>query len=137
MKEEIYSFKESDPRMGAAMEEARRTLRTFFNAYVAPKPNQRSFLLKVLFEVDGEREHIWVADINASVFPLQGVIANEPRIDGFSFMQQVSFHPSKISDWMFIEDGYLVGGFTTQVIRSGLSPAEKEEYDASAPYKFR
>jgi hypothetical protein len=67
MSGDIYSFPESDPRMGAAMEEARRSLRMFFDAYLAPEPNQHSFLLKVLFESDGAREHIWVAEINALV----------------------------------------------------------------------
>lgn len=54
-----------------------------------------------------------------------------------NFMERVSFLPSQITDWMFLEDGYLVGGYTTQVIRAGLTTAERAQYDASAPYKFR
>ena len=34
-------------------------------------------------------------------------------------MQRVEFQPSYISDWMYIENGYLVGGYTTRVIRDG------------------
>jgi len=137
MKSDIYPVPESDPRMGVAMEEARRSLRTFFDAFVAPKPNQDSFLLKVLFENDGTREHIWVADINATVFPLQGTIANEPGIEGLSFKQRVSFHPRQISDWMFVQDGYLIGGYTTKAIRASLTLAERVKYDKSAPFKFK
>jgi uncharacterized protein YegJ (DUF2314 family) len=137
MDDAIYTFDESDPAMGAAIDEARRNLRTFFEAFIAPKANQTSFLLKVLFEVDGEREHIWMADINAAVFPLEGTVANEPRLPGLEFMKRTTFHPMQISDWMYLEDGYLVGGFTTQAIRARLSPAKRIEYDAQAPYKFR
>ena len=109
----------------------------FFDAFVMPKPNQKSFLLKVLFEQDGKGEHLWMADINAKVFPLEGTVANEPRLNGLKFMQRATFHPSQVSDWMYVEDGYLVGGFTTQVIRAAMSPEQRQKYDARAPYKFR
>jgi uncharacterized protein YegJ (DUF2314 family) len=137
MNDELHQYRESDARMGFAIEDARRTLRTFFDAFVSPKPNQKSFLLKVLFENGQSREHIWVADINASVFPLEGTVAIEPKIPGLKFMQRANFHRSQITDWMFVEDGYLVGGFTTQVIRAELSPEQRAKHDAGAPYKFR
>ena len=133
----IYDFSASDERMRTAIEQARRTLRDFFEAFAEPKPNQESFLLKVLFESQGKNEHIWVADINASVFPLEGTVANEPELPSLTFMQRTSFHPSQITDWMYIEDGYLVGGFTTRAIRAGLSGVERADYDANAPFKFR
>jgi len=123
--------------MRDAIQSARQTLRDFFDALANPMPNQESFLLKVLFESQGKKEHIWMADIDASVFPLEGTVANEPEISGLSFMQRASFHPSQITDWMYIENGYLVGGFTTLAIRAGLSRQERAEYDSNAPYKFR
>ena len=52
-------------------------------------------------------------------------------------MDKVEFHPSQISDWMYVENGYLVGGFTIQVIRDSLSTEERAVHDASAPYKFK
>jgi uncharacterized protein YegJ (DUF2314 family) len=133
----IYNFSEQDPRMEFAINEAQRTHEEFFDAFTSPKENQNSFLLKVLFESEGEVEHIWVADIDASVFPLEGTVANETSLNGVEFMQRISFHPSKITDWMYLENGYLIGGFTTQVIRSSLSAEERAEYDANAPYKFK
>lgn len=123
--------------MNFAIEEARRSLRSFFDAFVKPKPNQKAFLLKVKFHEGNSTEHIWLADIDASTMPMTGTVGNEPHIKGLSFMQRVEFRPEQISDWMYIEDGYLVGGFSIQVIRSGLSPSERADYDAKAPYKFR
>ena len=133
----IYNYQEDDPKMAFAIEEAQRTLEEFFDAYSAPKDNQEAFLLKVLFENEGDAEHIWMADIDASVFLIEGTVANEPNLDNLNFMDRTTFHPSKITDWMYVEDGYLVGGYTIQVIRSSLSPDEKLEYDKNAPYKFR
>jgi uncharacterized protein YegJ (DUF2314 family) len=137
MEDSLVFFGETDPRMRFAIQEARRTLRTFFDAFVTPKENQTSFLLKVLFRSGAEKEHIWVADINASVSPLEGTIANEPKLAGLRFMERTTFGPSQITDWMYVEDGYLVGGFTTQVIRSCMSPSQRAEYESHAPYKFR
>ena len=137
MSDRIVSFESSDQRMRFAIDHARASLRQFFDAFLAPKANQTSFLLKVHFEVKGESEHIWMADIDASVMPLTGTIANEPNLPGMAFMKRASFDPSQITDWMYVEDGYLVGGYTTQVIRSFMSPEERAEHDAHAPYKFR
>jgi uncharacterized protein YegJ (DUF2314 family) len=133
----IVSFKADDARMQFAIDQAKASLRTFFDAFVSPKDNQKSFLLKVYFEVEGEGEHIWLADIDASVMPLTGTIANEPSLPGMTFMNRAFFHPSQITDWMYVEDGYLVGGYTTQVIRAAMSPEERAEYESHAPYKFR
>jgi uncharacterized protein YegJ (DUF2314 family) len=137
MTDTIVSFSSEDERMEFAVDEARRTLRTFFEAYTSPKSNQTAFLLKAMFESGSNTEHIWLADINASVMPLEGTIANETDFPGLSFMQRVTFEPMQITDWMYIEDGYLVGGYTTRVIRAGLTQAERVEYDANAPYRFR
>jgi uncharacterized protein YegJ (DUF2314 family) len=136
MSDPIISFSDQDKRMAFAIDEARESLGVFFDAFCAPKNNQTAFLLKVRFESPEKVEHIWLADVDASVMPLQGTVANEPDFPGLKFMQRVEFHPSQITDWMFIEDGYLVGGFTTQVIRSGMTPEERETYDANAPYRF-
>ena len=137
MKGRIVFYDDDKPKMNDAIEEARRTLRSFFDAFLNPKPNQTTFLLKVEFSEGNQVEHIWVADIDASLFPIQGTIANRPNLESIRFKQRVEFHPSKISDWMYIEDGYLVGGFTTKVIRQGLTAEERVKYDANAPYKFR
>ena len=137
MNDEISNFSEHDPRMELAINEAKSTLKHFFDTFANRKQNQNNFLLKVRFENDGEVEHILVANIDANVFPLEGTVANEPNIKNIEFKQRISFHQSEITDWMYLENGYLVGGFTIQVIRSSLSQEEKAEHDANAPYKFK
>ncbi len=133
----LLSFTEDDVQMRFAIEEAQRTLKQFFDSFSRPKPDQEHFLVKVQFSVAGQVEHIWVADIDASVSPLQGTLANETDLPGLKFMERVEFHPTQITDWMYVESGYLVGGYTTQVVRNAMSMAERAEYDAAAPYRFR
>jgi uncharacterized protein YegJ (DUF2314 family) len=133
----VSPFLDDDPSMRFAIEEAQRSLPHFFKCFASPKPGQDYFLLKVRFEVEGSTEHVWVADVNASVSPLEGTVANETSLPGITFMDRASFQPQQISDWMIVEDGYMVGGFTTQVIVGRMQASERAEHLASLPYKIR
>jgi uncharacterized protein YegJ (DUF2314 family) len=119
---QIVSVAGDDEEMLSAINGARKSVRQFLEAYFAPKPNQRSFLLKVAFEDQGETEHIWLADLDLHSSPPTGVVANEPRIRSLSFMQRVPFDSKLITDWMYYEDDCLVGGFTTRILRRSARP---------------
>ena len=119
--------------MIAAIKKARSTLQQFLKAQAHPKLSQNSFLLRVAF-LEGEKvEHIWIADLDLSGKTPLGIIAEEPRIKRLRFMQWVSFDPNDITDWMYIEDGRLIGGYTTRLLRERMSPEEWKQLDASAP----
>jgi uncharacterized protein YegJ (DUF2314 family) len=47
-----------------------------------------------------------------------GVVANEPQTPGLVYMTRVSFSVGNVTDWMYLEDGFLVGGFTTRLLQS-------------------
>jgi uncharacterized protein YegJ (DUF2314 family) len=134
LEDRVIPFSSEDPEMEAAINAARETLGEFLQAFIRPAKNQRSFLLKVKFF---EKEHIWMADLDLSSKPSQGTVANEPTVPELKFMQRATFDPFQITDWMYVEDGYLVGGYTTRLIRSRMNSDEREAYDANAPYKFR
>lgn len=135
--EKTVPFSSEDAEMEAAIAEAKANFGQFIHAFCHPTQQQNSFLVKVVFDEGEEREHIWLADLNFEGNKPSGVIANEPNLPGLKFMQRVEFEPSYISDWMYIENGYLVGGCTTRVIRRRMMPEEREEFDAQCPYKFR
>jgi uncharacterized protein YegJ (DUF2314 family) len=48
--------------------------------------------------------------------------------------QKVSVEPAKISDWMFVEDRKLVGGYTIRVLRDSVPASERAEFDKSVPF---
>jgi uncharacterized protein YegJ (DUF2314 family) len=135
-KDKIAPFSPDDAGMEAAIAEAKASIGKFIDAFCRPTARQRSFLVKVVFDEGDQREHIWVADLNFSGNKPSGVIANEPRLPGLKFMQRVEFEPSYISDWMYVDDGYLVGGYTTRVIRDRMSPEARSQFDANIPYRF-
>ena len=132
----IVGVTDTDEDMNSAINSARASLAQFFENYSDPKPTQQSFLLKVRFEIKGDVEHIWLADLSVSKLEMSGTVANEPRMRALKFMEQVNFTAAQITDWMYLEDGFLVGGFTTKAIRSKLPADERAEFDAATPYKF-
>ena len=135
--DKIVPFSPSDEQTEAAIHEAKASFEKFIEAFCHPTEQQKNFLVKVVFDEGEHREHIWLADLDFGDKKPSGVVANEPNLPSLKFMQRVEFEPSYISDWMYIEDGYLVGGYTTRVIRDRMTPDERMRHDAQAPYKFR
>jgi uncharacterized protein YegJ (DUF2314 family) len=129
-------FASDDSEMEAAIRAAKESFGQFLQTFVRPSKGQRAFLVKAVFVAGEEVEHIWLADLNFSGGRPRGIVANEPALPGMIFKQSVEFEPSQITDWMYVEDGYLVGGFTTRLIRQRMSPEQRRDFDASVPYKF-
>lgn len=126
-------FDSDDPEMAAAISAAKETFAQFLEAFLDPKAGQSAFLLKAAFEYRDQLEHIWVADIEIEGESFRGVIANEPELPNYRFKQQVRFEPMYITDWMFIDNGKLVGGYTTRLIRQRMSDEERAAFDATLP----
>jgi len=112
----VVTVASENEEMEDAIHEARASINIFFTAFKNPQPNQTSFLIKARFEEGDAVEHIWLADLDFRQHPATGVIANDPGIETLSYMQRVPFLPDQISDWMYMQDGQLVGGFTTKLL---------------------
>lgn len=125
-----------DPEMVRAIAMARSTIKQFLDAFAKPTRGQTAFLLKVPFTRGDRVEHIWLADLDFSGRRARGVIANEPEIDGLHFKQLVEFDLASVTDWMYIDNGRLVGGYTTRFLRQRMSPEQRQELDARVPYRF-
>ena len=126
-----------DERMNAAISEARQTIPLFLDAYAKRTPTQSGFHLKARFESGDDVEHVWIKDVESSMGELRGTIASDPNMAGIEFGQRVSLGKEQVTDWMYVDNGYLVGGYTVKAIRAGLSASERAQFDAGAPYKFR
>jgi uncharacterized protein YegJ (DUF2314 family) len=137
MSDALVGFDPDDPKMAEAIGVAKETLGEFLDALSQPKIGQTGFLLKVVFDTDGQREHVWVAEVEVlSARTLCGVIASTPKSPNLRFKQRVDFEPNRITDWMYVENGLLVGGFTTRLIRKRMTSEERAAFDASVPYRF-
>ena len=124
--------------MHNAVIEARKTIREFIKALRHPVPGQEDFEVKKAFTEGNKVEHIWISDVQiVGHHLLQGRVDNQPRkITGVKLGQVVTVNPKEISDWLYVDNGKLVGGYTVRVHYSELSPKEKAEFDREANFKI-
>jgi uncharacterized protein YegJ (DUF2314 family) len=50
--------------------------------------------------------------------------------------QRVTVAPRDVSDWMFVKDGKLMGGYTTRVLYARLSPEQRAQFDKEAEFRI-
>jgi len=123
--------------MHQAVTQARKTVGEFIAALKHPAPGQQDFEVKKPFIQNGQVEHIWLSDVQFVGNRFQGRVDNQPRkIQGLKLGQLVSVNPNEISDWLYIDHGKLMGGYTVRVHYNELSPEEKQEFDRAADFKI-
>jgi uncharacterized protein YegJ (DUF2314 family) len=96
-------------------EEARRALPVFFRHLSRAEAGGESFAIKYPFKAnDGSgiaREQVWLTGIHFKDGLYHGILASEPlHLDGMKRGSTVTFDVDEITDWMFVQDGKIVGG---------------------------
>jgi uncharacterized protein YegJ (DUF2314 family) len=127
----VVNVANDDIRMNWAIEKARATLHYFQNSLIAPESNQQYFSVKVLIEDGANNEHLWLTtpsfDEEGNLF---GVVGNKPvYVTSVHEDQRIGIDSQFISDWMIIEDGRLIGGYTIRAIRDELPETERLDFD--------
>jgi uncharacterized protein YegJ (DUF2314 family) len=120
----VINFSNGDPEMAAAKAKARATLAKFWSAYGNPGPGEERFALKVAVPVGGDNtEHIWVGDIERKSGRITGVVANVPRdARNLHAGERIEIAEDRISDWMFMRKGKIVGNETMRPALKRMPP---------------
>lgn len=128
---EVMYFTKQDAEMNAAIRQAQDTLDDFIGHLQKPQPTQKGFSIKARFPYDADNnyEHIWLVDVSYTGVVFKGRIGNDRLfyVKDLKYGDVVTIAREDVSDWMFVEDGKLVGGFTFRVIWNRMSPQEREE----------
>ncbi len=131
----VTGFKAEDEEMNAAMRKARDTLPEFEKRLSKPPATQQHIGLKGRFEEDGEVEHMWIDEIEITADGYRGKLGNHPvHITSIDEGSEVLVAREKVSDWMAIDDGKMVGGYTLRVQRGRMTPEQRAAFDASADF---
>lgn len=113
----IVAVDPDDPEMAAAEAKARATLDEFIQALQSPAPNQSEFGVKHEFRENGESEHMWITDLSFSDGKFSGRLGNTPGVlKNIKEGDAVSIDRSEVEDWLYFQDGDLVGGHTVKVL---------------------
>lgn len=122
---------QNDEKMNWAIEKANLTLWYFESSLNIPRPGQVYFSIKVKI-VDGDNgEHIWLTDPHFDEEGhLYGTVGNEPvNVAKVKLNQQIGIERELISDWMIIENGRLIGGYTIRAVRDEIPDKDKAAFD--------
>jgi uncharacterized protein YegJ (DUF2314 family) len=129
--ENVFDVQDNDAQMNWAMEKARLTLEYFKECLPHPKADQYGFSLKVKLQDKNGTEHIWMNDLSVDDDGLvYGIIDNDPVVvKNVSAGARIGIPIENVSDWLIVEDGRLIGGYTIRVYRESLSPSERASFD--------
>jgi uncharacterized protein YegJ (DUF2314 family) len=128
---------DDDKAMDRAVEHAQRSLGFFMAALRSKKPGDTTFEIKKGF-VDGDKvEHLWISNVTYDGKNFHGRINNRPLdVKNVHLGQRVTAGAREVSDWMFLKNGKLIGGYTTRVLYARLSPEDKAQFDKEAEFKI-
>jgi uncharacterized protein YegJ (DUF2314 family) len=134
---ETFRAENEHAAMRKAVEQARKTVGEFIKALQHRAAGQTDFEVKKPFVEGNDVEHIWLSDIEFAGGRFKGKVDNAPmKIHGLKIGQVVSVDPDEISDWAYVDNGKLVGGYTIRAHYEALTPAQKKEFLREADFKL-
>lgn len=133
----IVSVAADDPQMLAAIAEARASQGEFLARIRNPPPTQTSASVKVMLRDGTVTEHVWLESPRYEDGSFIGTLGNEPQlVKGHALGELMTVPDSDMSDWLAVDDGVLVGGFSIRVFRDRLPPDQRAEFDRASPFRF-
>ncbi|MCM3878350.1 MAG: DUF2314 domain-containing protein [Thermoanaerobaculia bacterium] len=135
---DVVNVEAEDPLMSAAIKKAGSTLTEFKAALRAPPTGASGFSVKVSFpHGNNSREHIWLGAPSFSDGQVSGVVGNEPvYVTSLKLGQQVSAPEARVSDWMYVQNGVLHGGFTVRALLDRMPREERERQLAEMNFRL-
>ena len=124
----VIRVKADDQEMNAAIAQARSTIAEFVSRLQNPQPKDDGFGVKKMITEGNDVEHFWLTDISYSNGIFSGAIGNDPQlVRNVTLGQKVSVSETKISDWMYLANGKMVGNFTLPVLLKRMPKEQAEE----------
>jgi uncharacterized protein YegJ (DUF2314 family) len=135
-----------DRELNRAKAYAKSHYNKFLEAAYSDDTTMHEFHVKLRFDTDSGKdgqahnEHIWLSNLHLKHDSLFGYIANEPEfVTNIKYADEVFVDTSILSDWYYIQNNRLVGGWTIKVLlkHSGKEEIEKVEKEMGCKIDFR
>ena len=132
-----YLTAKDDKLMARAIRKAKATQGEFLEALQNRDPNHTGFAIKKPFPAGEDEEHIWLNEVSWDGRKFSAKVNNDPvDTKAVKLGERVQVRPEELSDWMFIENGVLRGGFTIRVLHYQSSPKEQKEFLKHVPFSI-
>lgn len=127
---DIYQLSSEDIEMNTAIDNAKKSFNDFIKALSNPTKSQNGFSIKVPFSTDNGTEHIWISKVQLDSGKMFGYVGNVPdKVKNLTLGQKVIIDKDNISDWMYLDSNFLVGGFTIRVLYNKMTDTEKKQFE--------
>jgi uncharacterized protein YegJ (DUF2314 family) len=113
----VLNSADDDPKMKAAVQEARKSWTQFEKAFTKRAANTESFNVKFPFPAKDRQEFMWVEVTSIKDNMVIGKLGNDPVwATNLKIGDEVTMRISELADWMYLQDGEMVGGFSVKVL---------------------
>jgi len=127
----------ADVEMEAAFQQARDTLDSFIQKIGTSHPDRTLVALKVRFVLpDSSTQDLWVDGITYQDGSFYGIMGDDIPSLKLSIDDKITIARKDIVDWMIVEDGKLIGGYTIRLAFQRMSPEQKERFLETVHYSI-
>jgi uncharacterized protein YegJ (DUF2314 family) len=127
----------ADVEMEAAFQQARDTLDSFIQKIGTSYPDRTLVALKVRFVLpDSSTQDLWVDGITYQDGSFYGIMGDDIPSLKLSIDDKITIARKDIVDWMIVEDGKLIGGYTIRLAFQRMSPQQKERFLETVHYSI-
>lgn len=128
---DIYTVPGDDPSMNQAIIKARKTIAQFDHAFENKNPSYTDFAVKKRYNTsDDGGEHMWVAILRIENGNYKGFVNNDAvNTTEVEYGDTVIVRKEEVTDWMYLDNNVLRGGFTIREIRKNLNREDRKKMD--------
>jgi uncharacterized protein YegJ (DUF2314 family) len=128
-RDEIARVRRDDADMEAAFLKARATLKEFLALVREPRPSITSYAVKIKIPDRDQREFFWISRFTQQDGVLIGRITNTPRVvRNVREGERISFKESDVLDWLYRENGRMIGNYTACALIKKEPPQQAEAF---------
>lgn len=127
--DQIARVPKGDAEMAAAFRKARATLKEFLALARAPRSSITNYAVKVGIPEGDTTEYFWISKFIEKDGEFIGRIDNTPRlVRSVREGQRILFEESDIVDWLYRENGKMVGNYTACALLKKEPPRQAEAF---------
>jgi uncharacterized protein YegJ (DUF2314 family) len=125
----VIEVERSDKEIERITENARRALPVFFRNLARPEAGAGNFYLKYpLTSEDGGAEQVWLGNIRFKNGNYYGTLSNTAKfINSVKKSKTITIDTDKITDWMYIQDGKIMGGRSIKYLMEKMPEDQRGE----------
>lgn len=113
----VVGARNNDAELAKASAEAKKRWSEFAKAHARPPGGAEGFAAQFAFDAaEGRKETLWIEVLKIDANEVQGKVANEPQYVSLKLGESVKVPLSRMTDWLYYQDGERIGGFTVDVL---------------------